>query len=232
MFKRNKNIVFNKYYKKLRNDIFYHLGIDEFIKVYSIYKRLSFQYRLLQIHNKLAKIQMNVIEIPILRFASKLIDFIRWKICDLIMLIINGKTFNLYGVTIFCGRQGGGKTIGIINELEYIKSKYPECLILTNIGYKRQDYPLVSWRQLLETRNGTKGVVFVIDEIQNQYNQNSWKDFPEEILSVITQQRKQRIKIFLSSQVYQNVVIQLRRQCYDVVECKTFLRTLDKTKML
>ena len=36
-------------------------------------------------------------------------------------------------------------------------------------------------------------------------------------------QRKQKIKIFLTSQVYKNVVIQLRRQCFDVVECKTFL---------
>ena len=35
--------------------------------------------------------------------------------------------------------------------------------------------------------------------------------------------RKQKIKIYLTSQVYKNVVIQLRRQCFDVVECKTFL---------
>lgn len=126
--------------------------------------------------------------------------------------------------------NGGGKTISIVKELERIKRDYPECLICTNIHYTRQDYPLVSWRQLLTIRNGSKGVVFVIDEIQNQYNQNKWKDFPEEILSVVTQQRKQKIKIFLSSQVYQNVVIQLRRQCYEVVECKTFFSRWTRLK--
>lgn len=42
-------------------------------------------------------------------------------------------------------------------------------------------------------------------------------------MSVITQQRKQRIKIYLSSQVYTRVVKQIREQCFDVVECKTFL---------
>lgn len=50
-----------------------------------------------------------------------------------------------------------------------------------------------------------------------------WTKFPETLLQVVTMQRKQKIKIFLSAQVYKSVVIQLRRQCFDVVECKTFL---------
>ena len=51
----------------------------------------------------------------------------------------------------------------------------------------------------------------------------SGKTFRNGILSVITQQRKQRIKIYLSSQVYTRVVKQIREQCFDVIECKTFL---------
>lgn len=50
-----------------------------------------------------------------------------------------------------------------------------------------------------------------------------WTKFPETLLSVITQQRKQKIKIYVTTQVYKNLVIQLRRQCFDVIECKTFL---------
>lgn len=49
------------------------------------------------------------------------------------------------------------------------------------------------------------------------------KTFQNGLLSVITQQRKQRIKIYLSSQVYTRVVKQIREQCYDIIECKTFL---------
>lgn len=139
------------------------------------------------------------------------------------MLLINGRQFNLFGVTIFCGRQGSGKTIGIVEQLERIKEAYPKALICTNIHYLKQDLPLTDWRQLLELRNGTDGVVFVIDEIQNEYDNSKWKDFPEGLLSVITQQRKQRIKIYLSSQVYTRVVKQIREQCFDVIECKTFL---------
>lgn len=51
----------------------------------------------------------------------------------------------------------------------------------------------------------------------------SGKTFLNGILSVITQQRKQRIKIYLSSQVYTRVVKQIREQCFDVIECKTIL---------
>lgn len=116
--------------------------------------------------------------------------------------------------------SGGGKTIGIVEQLERIKERYPECIICTNINYLKQDLPLTSWIQLLTLRNGTKGVVFVIDEVQN--NGLDWSKFPETLMQVITMQRKQKIKIFLTAQVYKSVVIQLRRQCFDVVECKTF----------
>lgn len=95
------------------------------------------------------------------------------------MLLINGRQFNLFGVTIFCGRQGSGKTIGIVEQLERIRQTYPKCLICTNIHYLKQDLPLTDWRQLLELRNGIDGVVFVIDEIQNEYDNSKWKDFPE-----------------------------------------------------
>lgn len=219
----NKNIVFNKYYRNLRQNIFSDLEIAEFMKVWSNFKRLQFQYRLLLVCNKLEKMKIPIIEVPIFRFFSKFLDFMRWKLYDLFILFINGKKFNLFGVTIFCGRQGGGKTIGIVEELERVRHEFPKAIICTNIHYIHQDLPLVDWRQLLEIRNGLDGVVFVIDEIQNEYDNSKWKDFPDWVLSVITQQRKQRIKIYLSSQVYTRVVKQIREQCYEVVECKTFM---------
>lgn len=100
-----KNIIYNKYYKHLRSNIFQNLEIAEFMEVWSKFVRLKFQYKLLCICNFLEKINIPVIQIPLLRFCSKLFDFTRWKIYDFIMLLINGKMFNLYGVTCYCGRQ-------------------------------------------------------------------------------------------------------------------------------
>lgn len=100
-----KNVVLNKCYRNLRTNIFSDLDLNEFAEVYVKYKKLKIQYKLLKICQKLENINISVIEIPMLRFISKLIDFMRWKIYDFLMLIINGRTFNLYGVTCYCGRQ-------------------------------------------------------------------------------------------------------------------------------
>lgn len=76
-------------------------------------------------------------------------------------------------------------------------------------------------------------MIFAIDEIQNEFNSQKWADFPEELLSEITQQRKQKIKIIMSAQCYKDVVVQIRRQVFNVIECKTlfsrwtFLRCFD-----
>lgn len=219
----NKNIVFNKYYRNLRTNVFDRLEFNEFMEVYAKFKRLNFQYKLLQICKKIESYDIPVIEIPVFRFFSKLLDFFRWKLYDLLMVIINGRKFNLYGLTIFCGRQGGGKTISMVEYLDKMKDKYPECKIVTNFNYIRQDMPFTDWRQFTEVRNGLDGVIFAIDELQNEYNSNNWQDFPEELLSTVTMQRKQRIKIVATSQVFTRVVKQLREQCYEVVECKTIL---------
>lgn len=100
-----KNIVLNRYYSKLRKNVFSDLEISEFMNVWAKFKKLKFQYRLLKIAEKLQNFNVGIIEIPILRFLCKLLDFIRWKIYDLLMLIINGRKFELYGLTVFCGRQ-------------------------------------------------------------------------------------------------------------------------------
>jgi hypothetical protein len=155
------------------------------------------------------------------KLKPKLIDFLRWKIIDFIRLFRDGRGFDQYGLTIYCGRQGAGKTMAMVEYLERMKKEYPDCVIVTNFGYKGQTRAMDSWRDLVEIRNGTKGVIFAIDEIQNEYDSTKWKDFPEQLLSQITMQRKQRIKIVATSQVFTRVVKQLREQCFEVVECRT-----------
>lgn len=120
----------------------------------------------------------------------------------------------------------------MVEYLDRMTELYPDAIVVTNFNYVKQDMSFTSWRQFTEVRNGLDGVIFAIDELQNEYNSNNWKDFPEDLLSVVTMQRKQRIKIVATSQVFTRVVKQLREQCYEVVECKTLLRSLDTSKML
>ncbi len=225
-----KDITINKYYKSLRKNVFEDLPIEEFVEVFTKFKKLKFDYKLLQICKKIERIHIPRIEVPILRFFSMLIDLIRWLVYDLLWTIINGKVFKPYGLTCFVGRQGGGKTISMVEYLDRMTELYPDAIVVTNFNYIKQDMPFTSWRQFTEVRNGLDGVIFAIDELQNEYNSNNWKDFPEDLLSVVTMQRKQRIKIVATSQVFTRVVKQLREQCYEVVECKTFLGRWTKQK--
>ena len=50
-------------------------------------------------------------QIPI---KLKLFDFIRWKIVDIAYARRNIDKFRECGLTLFCGRQGSGKTISMI----------------------------------------------------------------------------------------------------------------------
>lgn len=162
-------------------------------------------------------------------FFIKLFSFIGWKLYDLWHFRKNN-VFAEYGLTLYAGKQGAGKTVAMLEYLERMRAKYPDCLILTNFGYIHETRPMTSWEDFFEVRNGTSGVIFALDEIQNEFNSTQWKNFPETLLQEITQQRKQRVKIVSTSQVYTRVAKQLREQTFEVVECFTFLGRWTFTK--
>lgn len=151
----------------------------------------------------------------------KMIKFIFYLLKDMVINFKERDTFKEYGLTLFCGRQGAGKTTGMVWYLNEMKEKYPDVIIVTNFGYKHQDYELKNWRDMTTIRNGTKGVIFAIDEIQNEFSSTEWQKFPPFLLAEITQQRKQRVKIVGTSQVFTRVTKQIREQTYEVVECLT-----------
>src|SRR5699024_11478099 len=130
--------------------------------------------------------------------------------------------FNDYGMTIYTGRQGSGKTISMVERLEEIRKEYPEVKILTNFGYVYENKKLDDWQLLIDERNND-GIVFCIDEIQNEFDVYDVRNFNLEILKVITQQRKQGIKILATSQIFSRVSKPLREQTFEVVECNTLL---------
>lgn len=157
-------------------------------------------------------------------FLIKFFSFWYWKFQDIKYKFKHGREFDEFGVTIYCGRQGAGKTISMVEYLERMRRKYPDCIIVTNFGYKYQDMAFNSLQDLLTVRNDDRGVIFAIDEIQNEFSNSMSRNFPEWILSVITQQRKQRIKIVCTSQVFTRVAKPIREQCFEVVECRTFAK--------
>lgn len=120
--------------------------------------------------------------------------------------------FKVTGFHCFCGEQGSGKTIGIVDKIRELKEKYPKVKVLSNFDCDLSDGLITDWRDIVFTNNGKEGIIIAIDEIQNWFSTNESKDFPPEMLQEITQQRKQRKMIIATSQRFQRLAKPLREQ--------------------
>lgn len=100
--------------------------------------------------------------------------------------------FKYKGLVIFEGRQGRGKTIAMIEFAGRMQKEYPMSKCLCNIGYENRDEKLDDWHKLIDYNNGKYGVIGILDETQNWFSSNQSRDFPPEMLEVITQNRKNR----------------------------------------
>lgn len=126
------------------------------------------------------------------------------------------------GLIIYEGRQGSGKTTSMVHDSLLIKSQYPKSKMITNLNVKNQDATLAHWSQLVDYKNGYYGVLVIMDELQNWFSSNQSKDFPPEMLSVITQNRKNRRVIFGTAQSFHLLAKSIRSQCTEVRKCFTF----------
>lgn len=112
---------------------------------------------------------------------------------------------------------------------------YPRLKVATNYYYYYENKHIGHWKDIINYNNGKYGVIVVLDEIQNWFNSLQSKDFPVEMLTEITQQRKQRKMIIGTSQVFSRVAKPIREQTYMLYEpstlfgCITFVRKYDIT---
>lgn len=116
------------------------------------------------------------------------------------------------GLVLFAGCQGSGKTIALVEYLLRQQSIYPKLKVFSNFGYKYENASLDDWKQLTLNTNGIYGEIDAIDEIQNWFSSNASKNFPEEMLSIICQQRKVKRTIVATSQVFTRISKPLREQ--------------------
>ena len=136
----------------------------------------------------------------------------------------NPEFFRYQGLIIFEGRQGSGKTMSMVEFAMRMKEEYPLSKLTTNFGLKDQDKELKDWRMLMDYKNGIQGVIVGMDELQNWFSSNDSKNFPPEMLGVITQNRKNRRIILGTSQNFYLLAKAIRSQATEVRRCTTLLR--------
>lgn len=130
------------------------------------------------------------------------------------------------GLIIFEGRQGSGKTSGMVQYTSELQKSYPRCKVTTNLAYTNEDHILKDWRDLITYKNGIYGVVVCLDELQNWFGSNLSRNFPPEMLQVITQNRKNRRVLLGTAQNFYLLAKPIRSQCTEVRQCLTLLGCL------
>lgn len=129
--------------------------------------------------------------------------------------------FQPQGLVVFTGRQGGGKSSGLMQYVLDLQYQYPKCKVISNTAYKYQDAKLDHWKRLIDYKNGQMGVVAIMDELQNWFSSNQSRNFPPEMLSVITQNRKNRRLILGTAQNFYLLAKPIRSQVTEVRNCIT-----------
>ena len=130
--------------------------------------------------------------------------------------------FRDQGLIVYTGRQGNGKTIAMVEQAMRWQQEYPKVKVISNLDYKYQDEKLEHWSQLMDYKNGIQGVVVLMDELQNWFSSGQSRNFPPEMLQVITQNRKNRRVIQGTSQSFVRLAKPIREQTTEVRRCWTF----------
>lgn len=140
--------------------------------------------------------------------------------------------FPYQGMIIFEGRQGSGKTISMVRYMKDMQYEFPDALCTTNLAYTDENKPLKTWTMLIDYKNGYKGVIVAMDELQNWFSSNDSKNFPPEMLSLITQNRKNRRIILGTSQNFYLLAKAIRSQATEVRRCATYFGCLTVVRRL
>lgn len=133
----------------------------------------------------------------------------------------NPEFFRHQGCIVFTGRQGAGKTVAMVEQALLWQKEYPKSRCITNLAFASEDDELDHWSKLVDYKNGIQGVICLMDEMQNWFSSNQSRNFPPEMLQVITQNRKNRRVIMGTAQSFNRLAKPLREQATEVRKCIT-----------
>ena len=140
--------------------------------------------------------------------------------------------FNYYGIDMFIGMFGHGKTLSMTNKARRIYKRFgKKVMFLSNYKLKGIPYvPLTNFNQIVEigkeneTLNKYKGIVVLIDEIEDVLSHRNYASFPLQMLNVLTQQRKLHVYIMCSAQRFFMVDKLFRSITTHAIDCNKYWR--------
>ena len=169
---------------------------------------------------------------PFFRCLVKNVHFVGgYSVLDLIDKFKNRNNleFDLYGIDMFIGMFGHGKTLSMTHKANKIYKRYGNSVrFISNYELKNIPYiPLINFEQLCDLGDDESeyiGTVVLIDEISSVLNNRAFAKFPMDLLSLLMQQRKRRVYIMCSAQRQKMVDIIFRNITTYCIDCRKFWR--------
>ena len=125
------------------------------------------------------------------------------------------------GMWLFTGAQGSGKTLLLMHMVKEIHEQYPDALIVTNISiFGIPCIPYTGIEDFEKYKNGSKGVIFVIDEIHVLFSSLESAKMPLSQVAVWCQNRKNRRLILGTTQRFTRAAKPVREQTTWHYECR------------
>lgn len=139
------------------------------------------------------------------------------------------RNFNYYGIDMFIGMFGHGKTLSATHKVRQIYKQFGNRVrIISNYKLIGIPYiPLYNFNQIVdlaETAEQYAGTVVLIDEIEDVLSHRNYKDFPLAMLNVITQQRKLHVYMMCTAQRFFTVDKLFRALATHVIDCNKVWR--------
>ena len=171
---------------------------------------------------------IRVIFLSIFKFPKFLIyflyDFFKYKYLN------QNKLFYGWGIHLFIGRFGSGKTASAVRYVYQQCLKYPQLSVLTNI--KLVNFPqhtkVLSLKTSEDILNAPENCIVLIDEIGTIFNSRDFssgkKSVPKELFQHLCQCRKRRMQIIGTVQKYNLLDKQIRDISADLTVCKASLK--------
>ena len=169
---------------------------------------------------------------PVIPFIfSHLFSIIYYSVKDIISFfkIKNLKIYENYGIYIYGGLYGGGKSLSITKYCEEIYKKYDNVKFISNIDLHNVPFEKFEYFEQLMDLPDYDGqcIIYVIDEIGSLMNARNYKNNrigETQFLYTLNQIRKQNKTLLLASQRFGMCDKNFRQCAVQWIECSKFWR--------
>lgn len=129
--------------------------------------------------------------------------------------------FPLFGIWVFTGKQGSGKTLSMVRQAYLINKNYDNVVMKSNFNL-----PFTQYIHTLEEVFPLKRSCIAMDEIGIIANSKKSKDINETLLRVTAQNRKNKRIILTTSQQLFQCNKDIRTQATYIIECSCIFKRL------